>query len=45
MNVTEIIAIKFQAHQHKHVTVHNTKLRNGNPVYNTSGRNLPHCFI
>ena len=22
MNITEIIAIKFPAHQHKHVTVH-----------------------
>jgi hypothetical protein len=28
MNITEIIAIKFQAHQHKHVTVHTTELPN-----------------
>ena len=30
MNVTEIIAIKFQAHQYKRVTVHTTELTNGN---------------
>jgi len=28
MNVTEIIAIKFPAHQHKHVTVHTAELTN-----------------
>ena len=52
MNITEIIAIKFQAHQHKHVkgSYHwinklNKETEINQKLSNTWGQNLPRCFI